>query len=94
MKTVIDGNVFDTEKMKPLASRSAYSNGNYAGETWVGLTASGKLAIVVESNGQDLYRKNLITAVSKEDCAAAIEGWELSKEEAKRLVAEGIIGEA
>lgn len=94
MKKTIGGKLYNTETMTTLASRSAYTNGNYAGKTEICKTTGGAYAVVTTSNGQDCYRSNNIEAIDKAAIAERIDGWELDDGETEALLAEGIITEA
>lgn len=89
-----NGKVYDSEKMTTLCSRSAYNNGNYAGETKVSKTPSGLYCAVYTSNGQDLYRQAGMEPLEKKDIAAFISGWTLDDSETEALIAEGVLSEA
>ena len=93
MKKSINGMIYDTEKMTTLATRPAYNNGNYAGETRLCETSSGKLCLVITSNGQDCYRHNGIKALDNATQAAQeISGWQLDDEDnIDRLIELGIL---
>lgn len=94
MKKNIGGRIYDTDKMITLASRPAYNNGTYAGQTELAKTKSGSYAIVITSNGQDCYRQDDIRAIDKCEAADEIDGWTLDDEETAALIAEGILAEA
>lgn len=94
MKKCINGKIYDTAGMTVLCSRSAYYNGNYAGATYIGRTQGGSYAVWTTSNGQDLYRREDIRAIDKEDVAAEIDGWELDDEAEQILRDEGILTDA
>jgi len=91
MKQVINGKLYNTETMRHLASKSAYNNGNYCGDASIRLTKGGLFAYVVTSNGQDLYRRSYIEAVTLEEAREKIEGWKLADEEVEALTEQGII---
>lgn len=94
MKKCISGKIYDTTGMTVLCGRSAYNNGNYAGETYIGRTRGGSYAVVTTSNGQDLYREDDIRAIDKADIAAEIDGWELDDDAEQILRDEGILTDA
>jgi hypothetical protein len=94
MKKCISGKIYDTTSMTVLCSRSAYNNGNYAGETYIGKTPGGAYAVVTTSNGQDLYREDDISEIDKAEIAAEIDGWDLDDDEEQTLKDEGILTDA
>lgn len=94
MKSVINGKLYNTATMTTLCERSAYNNGNYAGDSSIRVTKSGNYAFVVTSNGQDLYRQSSIEAIRKEDIAGYIDGWRLDDKEVEALTQHGILTEA
>lgn len=94
MKASINGKIYSTETMIELVNKTAYCNGNYSGDTSIRKTPSGLYAIVVTSNGQDLYRCAHIRAVTKDKIASFIDGWSLTEGETAALLAEGILTEA
>lgn len=87
MRKIIDGKCYNTETMTTLVGKSAYSNGNYAGETEICKTPGGAYAVVTTSSDD-------IEAIDKADIVERIDGWELDEEETATLAAEGIITEA
>jgi len=91
MKTVINGKVYDTDTMTTLVSNSTYHNGNYSGQSSICKTPGGCYCYVTESNGQDLYRRNSIEAVAKDQITEYIDGWRLDDEELNALLEEGIV---
>jgi hypothetical protein len=94
MKSVINGKLYNTATMTTLASRNAYNNGNYAGDSSIRVTRSGNYAYVVTSNGQDLYRQSRIEAIRKEEIASYIDGWRLDDDEVEALTQHGVLTEA
>jgi len=91
MKTVINGKVYDTDTMTTLVSNKAYHNGNYSGQSSICKTPGGCYCYVTESNGQDLYRRNSIQALTKDQITEYIDGWQLNDEELKTLLEEDIV---
>lgn len=94
MKTSINGRVYNTETMMTLVSKDAHNNGNYSGSTSIRRTKTGLYAVVVTSNGQDLYRRAHIAAIDKDKIANFIDGWRLDDNETATLIDEGILTEA
>lgn len=91
MKTVINGRIYNTDTMTTLCRRTAYHDGNEAGETRICKTRSGHYALVIDSNGQDLYRQDSIEAIQKQDIPNHIDGWNITDDDADLLIAEGIV---
>lgn len=85
MRKIIDGKIYNTETMAVLACHHCYSNGNYIGSNKLCRTRTGLLALVRTSNGQDLYRCNTIEALTADEVAVAVDGWELTGEEQRNL---------
>ena len=94
MKASINGRLYNTDTMTTLCGKPAYNNGNYCGETSIRKTRSGLYAVVVTSNGQNLYRESYIRAIDKDKIAEFIDGWQLDDGETSTLIAEGILTEA
>ena len=94
MKQVINGKVYNTETITTLVEVSRHSNGNYCGTDSIRVTPKGLYAFVCSSNGQDLYRKSYIEALTKDEVAERINGWELLDEEQEVLAQHGLIEEA
>jgi len=94
MKTSINRKIYNTDTMDTLCSKDAYNNGNFCGSTSIRKTKTGLYAVVVTSNGQDLYRSAYINAIDKDQIAEFIDGWPLDDDETQTLLAEGILTEA
>lgn len=91
MKKALEGRLIDTDKLECLASDSVFCGNNYAGVNWLGRAKSGQLVAVIESNGQDCYRKSTCWLVSTEAAAEFISGWTLTDDQAQALVEAGIL---
>lgn len=91
MKRVMGGVLYDTDDMEVIVHRSAYVAGNYVGQNWIGKTQRGNYASVQQSNGYDVHRDQWIMPIAVEDIAADIDGWEVTAEEAERLLKLGAI---
>ena len=55
MKSIINGKLYNTETATKIASKSHYNNGNYSGESYIGVSPKGNIFGWTTSNGQDLY---------------------------------------
>ena len=94
MKTVLNGKTYNTDTMTVLVENKRYNNGNYSGSDSIRVTRNGAYAYVSLSNGQNLYRESYIQALTKNEVASRIDGWELTDEEYSALVEHGIVVEA
>ncbi|MEE8382700.1 MAG: hypothetical protein V3R78_12585 [Thermodesulfobacteriota bacterium] len=86
MKAIINGKSYNTDTATLIMSKDAYDcNGTYAGSNDLMITKhqKGLLFDAQNSNGQNCYRDNYISALSKKDAIEFIDGQLLTdKEEA------------
>lgn len=74
MKSIIDGKLYNTETATKIASKSHHNNGNYSGESYIGVSPKGNVFGWTFSNGQDWYlRDSVYTEIN-------IDGFELIDE--------------
>ena len=85
MKKIINGKIYNTETMKTIIKIDVFANVNFDGSDSIRITRNGNYAFVQTSNGHDCYRNNNIEAITKNNIADLIDGWDISEKEEDEL---------